>query len=219
MSSPNAKERHSRLERLLIGLHRRLSHGRRVERLVAALGPLVPPAAALLDLGCGDLTLADGLRRARGSRRCVGADVWPSRVAPPQGCEYRAVEPGRPLPFADREFDVVLLVDTLHHLEDPAPLLREALRVGRRVLVKDHFEYGPASRLLLQALDWAGNHAYGVPIPGRYFTPRSFEALVRAVAPGLEPRPQVGLDLYAGLPLLGRLLPPRLHFIAVLPPG
>jgi SAM-dependent methyltransferase len=184
VSSPNAKEHHSGWDRVRIGFHRRASHHHRIDVLVRALAPHVTAGGTLLDLGCGDLRVAEGLRRERGLARCVGADIWQPRVTPPAGLEYRQIESGAALPWDDGAFDVVTLVDTLHHSTDAEGLLREALRVGRRVLVKDHFEYGRASPTLLQVLDYLGNHAYGVPIPGRYFTRASFDRLVHDVAPG-----------------------------------
>lgn len=214
MSSPRAKERYTRGERALIAFHQAASHGRRVKLLIDALGAHVPQGAALLDLGCGDLGIAAGLRASRALSRCVGADVWPARTAPPEGCEYREIALHGPLPWEARAFDVVLLVDVLHHAEQPETLLREALRVGARVLVKDHFEYGWPSRTLLRLLDWLGNRAYGVPVPGRYFSAASFDQLV--AASGARARVEVGLDLYGHWPLVRLLVPPRLHFVAQL---
>ena len=218
MSSPNAKESHSAWDRIRIAFHRRTSHYHRIDVLTQALAPHVGRGATLLDLGCGDLRLAAALHRERELARCVGADIWPLRVAPPAGLEYRQIENNAALPWGDDAFDVVTLVDTLHHSVDADALLREALRVGRRVLIKDHFEYGRISRGLLQFLDYLGNRAYGVPTPGHYFTPASFDQLVHAAAPGWRAEVTLGIDLYGHLPLGRWLLPPRLHFVATLRP-
>ncbi len=217
MSSPRAKPSYTRADRALIALHQAASHGRRVKLLIDALGAHVPHGATLLDLGCGDLGIAAGLRRTRTLARCVGADVWPARTAAPEGCEYHEIALAGRLPWDTRAFDVVLLVDVLHHAEQPEALLCEALRVGARVLVKDHFEYGWPSRTLLKLLDWLGNRAYGVPVPGRYFTPARFDALV--ALSGACARIDVGLDLYGHWPLIRLLVPPRLHFVARLDPA
>ena len=46
---------------------------------------------------------------------------------------------GRTLPFEAAAFDALIIVDVLHHADDPALLLREAARVARRsILIKDH---------------------------------------------------------------------------------
>lgn len=220
MSSPNAKASYTLWDRARIALHRRASHQHRVEVLLGTLAPRVPLGGSLLDVGCGDLRLAAGLKRERGLQRCVGADIWPLRQPPPEGLEYRQIASGAALPFGGAEFDAVTLVDTLHHAEEPGHLLREALRVGRRVLVKDHFEHGRVSRALLQLLDYLGNRAYGVPIPGRYFTPGSFATLVeQAGGPDLHCEVAAGLDLYAHIPLASLVLRPNLHFVACLEHG
>ena len=39
------------------------------------------------------------------------------------------------LPFPDRAFDVVTLLEVLEHQQDPAPLAREALRLARRFVI------------------------------------------------------------------------------------
>lgn len=219
MSSPNAKPRYSAWDRVSIWLHRRTSHGMRVAVLARTLAPHVAEGSSLLDLGCGDMSLATALARGRGLRRCVGADIWPARQPPPEGLEYAQVEILGPLPWGASEFDTVLLVDALHHAAVPERLLSEALRVGRRVLVKDHLEYGPFSRTLLRMLDYLGNHAYGVPTPGRHFRPGDFEALAARLAPTRPLQLWVGVDIYGHLPLSRWLLPARLHFVAEIGAG
>jgi hypothetical protein len=218
MSSPNAKASYSLVSKLLIGIHQRVSHNHRISRLIEELQPRIPTGAAVLDPGCGDMKLLAGLGHRRELARCVGADIWPQRVCPPSGCEYVQIRPGGPFPWLEQEFDVVLLIDTLHHTDAPGLLLGQALAVGRKVVVKDHFEYGLWSRTLLRLMDVLGNFGYGVSIPKRYFTQQGFKELVARIAPGHRCRLQVGLDLYGHIPAARLLLPPALHFIAELSP-
>jgi len=219
LSSPNAKQRYSPWDRFSIWLHRRASHGRRVAVLARTLAPRLAEGSSLLDLGCGDMSLAAALASRRGLGRCVGADIWPARQTPPGELEYTQIESRGPLPWRTGEFDTVLLVDTLHHAAVPEGLLSEAVRVGHRVLVKDHLEYGLFSRSVLRLLDYLGNHAYGVPTPGRHFRPGDFEALAARLAPGRPLQLWVGVDIYGHLPLARWLLPARLHFVAEIGPG
>jgi hypothetical protein len=216
MSSPNARTSYDPLSKLLIRFHQRASHGRRVQQLVEALAPRIPVGARVLDIGCGDMTLLKGLADSCGLSRSVGADIWPMQVPPPAGCEYRQIYPRQPFPWKLREFDVVLLIDTLHHAEDQDHLLREALRTGTMVLVKDHFEYGTWSRMILKLMDFVGNYGYGVPLPDRYFTPKRFHTKVSTLAPEGECDLRVGLDLYGHLPIVRHQLQPKWHFIAEL---
>ncbi len=190
-----------------------------MQTLEAALAPWIAEGGTLLDLGCGDLRLGDGLRRARRLRRYVGADIWPARTAPPAGCEYVPIDSTGRFPWSDRTFDTVLLVDVLHHCDDPGWTLAEGLRVASRAVIKDHFEYGSGTRTLLRLLDYLGNRPYGVSVPRRYFTPESFKTLCGRVRPAVQARVEVGVRLYDHIPLVGRFLPARVHFIASLDPA
>lgn len=79
-----------------------------------------------LDIGCG---IGDMLRSRADT---VGVDINPETVAYCQslGLDARLMTPDV-LPFADGEFDSVVLDNVLEHLEQPAPLLAEIHRVLR----------------------------------------------------------------------------------------
>ena len=123
-----------------------------------------PGRARCLDIGCGDMTLAEAIqerksrtdvalhRRARAPRRR-------SRTTTARWRKYLQFD-GRTIPYSDGEFDVALLCDVLHDApEDGARLLAEAGRVARHVLVKDHFtreafvRLATEQRLVITALD------------------------------------------------------------------
>lgn len=86
----------------------------------------------VLDIGCG---IGDMLRYRPGT---VGVDVNARNVAwcRSLGLDARQMEPDR-LPFADADFDGVMLDNVLEHLERPEPLLLEAKRIlkSRGVIV------------------------------------------------------------------------------------
>jgi SAM-dependent methyltransferase len=103
------------------------------------------------------------------------------------------------IPYASASVDVVLMVDVLHHTDDPTILLREAARVARTaVVVKDHLREGLGARLTLRSMDWVGNARHGVRLPYNYWSRaqwnRAFDTLGLAVeqwkcALGLYPKP------------------------------
>lgn len=89
----------------------------------------------VLDLGCG--TGGYGAALSRSGRVVLVSDVDDRhvRAASCLGLPSVLVGANQPLPFADRSFDTVLLVEVLEHLEDPEQVIREALRVtGKRLL-------------------------------------------------------------------------------------
>jgi SAM-dependent methyltransferase len=86
---------------------------------------------AALDLGCGDGKLTGELR----ARRIVGADVSDIALERAQrrlkalDIELAPLTPDRALPFADNEFDLVLMAETIEHVVDVQMLLSEVRRV------------------------------------------------------------------------------------------
>ncbi|MGI9159885.1 MAG: hypothetical protein ACR2K1_09050, partial [Saprospiraceae bacterium] len=98
---------------------------------------------------------------------------------------------------------------------NPEELLRECARVGKTIILKDHFQYGFFSNLMLKWMDRFGNQAYGVHIPGRYFSSESFNALCSNVGLRIV-NLQTGIRLYDHLPIISTVLRPEWQFIAVL---
>jgi SAM-dependent methyltransferase len=78
---------------------------------------------------------------------------------------------GVSLPFEDRSFDYVTIVDVLHHTEDPAAVLSEAARVARQgVVLKDHLLEGVLAGPTLRFMDWVGNRGHDVVLPYNYLS-------------------------------------------------
>ena len=103
----------------------------RVEFVTRLLGDLRVESA--LDVGCGNGYLASKLR-ARPIPRVAGVDF--SRPRLKDGSErFRGIRfsraSGTALPFADRSFDLVTMVEVLEHIPDTRAALAELARVAR----------------------------------------------------------------------------------------
>ena len=145
--------------------HQSLVFGRRTRVLTRLLAHQIPPGAAVLDIGCGDGTVGSMLMQSRSDITVEGVEI---SVRP--GCRVPCrVFDGEELPYPDRSFDVCLFVDVLHHTNDAAVLLREAVRVSRSfLLLKDHVSESSIDRFTLRFMDWVGNRPYKVPLPYNY---------------------------------------------------
>jgi SAM-dependent methyltransferase len=193
-------------------LHGRLVFGRRVDRLADALAARLPADASVLDVGCGDGSIARAVLDRRPDLSITGVDVL---VRDDTSIPVRGYD-GTTLPFGDHAFDAVSLVDVLHHTDDPGRVLQEAARVsGGVVLIKDHLADSVLARPTLRLMDWIGNARHGVRLPYNYLTAdewdRHFDAAGLAVS-SWETR----LDLYP--PPLSFAFGRRLHVLAVVEP-
>src|SRR5689334_2055497 len=77
----------------------------------------VPLRGKLLEIGSGEGKMLRTIRRARPELELIGCDV---RDVPPADAafEFRRIERG--LPASDSELDVVVFVDVLEHVLEPA---------------------------------------------------------------------------------------------------
>jgi len=191
-------------------LHEGFVFPRRVRILSQRIAPLLPGRGRVLDLGCGDGHIAAAVQALRPELTLRGADVL---VRPKTRIDVDPFD-GATLPYSDRSFDAVMIVDVLHHTDDPARILREARRVcGGVVVIKDHLSDPWLGRARLTLMDVVGNARHGVHLANAYWERARWHAAFRELALkeeswneqlGLYPRP------------LRWLIEDSLHFLALL---
>jgi SAM-dependent methyltransferase len=194
-------------------LHDKHVSRRRARVLTDGLATQIPQGAKILDVGCGDGTIAKMLMSARPDIEIEGIDVM---IRPTTEIPITKFD-GTTIPFGDKSFDVVMFVDVLHHTEDPSVLLAEARRVARKaVILKDHCRDGVFAGSTLRLMDWVGNARHGVVLPYNYWP----EAKWRETFERLALAPETWnsrLGLY-GWPF-SLAFDRKLHFIARLTPA
>jgi SAM-dependent methyltransferase len=195
---------------LLKRAHERAVFGRRVHVLAESLAARILPRASVLDVGCGDGTIATLIHA-----RVPGSTLRGVEIAPRPDCKIECTGfDGRILPHASASIDVCMFVDVLHHTLEPEALLSEARRVSRRfVLIKDHVSENWLDFKTLQLMDWVGNRPHGVVLPYNYKSRGQWDAYF--TASGLKV-----CDWQDDVPLypfpFGAFFVRKLHFIVLL---
>ncbi len=189
----------------LAPLHRGLIGPRRARVLSRHLLDAVPPeCGSILDVGCGDGAIGRLMLLENPRLRVTGVEVHER-----PGCRIPVQRyDGHRLPLDDVSRDVVMLVDVLHHADDPAQLLAEAVRVARRaVIVKDHVREGVLAAGTLRFMNSVGNHARGVPMRYDYWTRAQWTELFRDLPVEVEHyRGALGLYAWPMSPVFDRSL-------------
>jgi len=168
---------------LVGGLHANLVFGRRIRVLARHIAPLLPRDASVLDVGCGDGLLGRTIRSLRPDLALTGMDVL---VRPRTHIPVQEFD-GLTLPLDKMAVDVVLLVDVLHHADDPMRLLKEAARVARQaIVIKDHVQASWLDRQTLRIMDWTGNAAHGVALPYNYWTAKEWTLALQRIGAAID---------------------------------
>lgn len=185
---------------------------KRIRILADHLAKAIPEGGTVLDVGCGDGTLDVLLMKLRPDLRCEGAEVF---YRPNRFIEVTRYD-GATLPFPDKSFDYVTIVDVLHHADDPARVLCEAARVCRQgVVIKDHLCDGFLAHPTLSFMDWVGNVAYGVRLPYNFLSTAEWHAAFEKAGLGrMHWNERLGLMA----PPLSWLFERGLHFVALMTP-
>lgn len=193
---------------LLNQIHETSVHSRRVDSLRNHLLGLMPRSGKVLDVGCGDGLLASLLAARLPKTEFIGIDVLVRQETQVPVSYFD----GFSIPLADDSVDTVMMVDVLHHTDDPSVLLREAQRVARRhVVIKDHTRDGLLANSTLRFMDWVGNAHHGVALPYNYLSKAEWDQRLAEV--GLVVDQWIAKPRMYGKPvdwLFGR----SLHFVA-----
>jgi SAM-dependent methyltransferase len=150
--------------------------------------------------------------RLRPDVRIDGVDVLVRELAAIRVRKYD----GKTIPFADKAFDFAMMIDVLHHTDNPANVLAEARRVSTSgIVLKDHLRDGLFAGPTLRFMDWVGNAPHGVRLPYNYLSRLEWLGMWRQL--GLE-----ATKLTDRVPLYPRpfswIFGRKLHFTTLLKP-
>ena len=197
-------------KKFLNTVHDRAVFRRRVRVLSAHLAGELASGGSVLDLGCGDGSIAKAIMDRQPGLTFRGIDVL---VRPHTHIPVEWFD-GRTIPAEDASFDWVTIVDVLHHTDDPVRLVAEAARVARHgVVIKDHLREGVGAYATLRFMDWVGNKGHDVRLPYNYLSRVEWETIFATTGIAAQSWRE-SLSLY---PFPANLFFDRgLHFIATL---
>ena len=101
------------------------------------IAPALGSSGTVVDLGCGPGGLFAPLRQHHPSARIIGVEVQPAMLkaartlAEKLDVELLESDLLEPLPLPDNSVDAVVAAMVLHEMENPLPLVAEAMRVLR----------------------------------------------------------------------------------------
>jgi len=121
---------------------------RRAEDVVIKIMPYLAQCKTVLEFGAGTCNVAE-LLTEKGFILTI-VDIKDLSFVPSL---QPIIYDGRKLPFLDATFDVVTLLDVLHHTKYPDRLLNEAKRVSNRVIVMESVYTYALQKLLFLVVD------------------------------------------------------------------
>ena len=181
--------------------------------LARLLAGNIAEGASVLDIGCGDGTIATRIARCAPSVTLRGIEF-----APREDCQIECLPfDGAAIPYPGDSFDVCMFVDVLHHVGDTQGIVRllaEARRVTKQyVLIKDHLSENWFDFKTLQFMDWVGNRPHGVVLPYNYQSRAQWNQSFHDAGLAVK-------DWQANIPIypapFSALFGRQLHFIALL---
>jgi SAM-dependent methyltransferase len=149
----------------------------KAQSVVSLASELAP--ASILEIGAGEGSVLQRLSELAFGQRLYAAEISASAVELIRQREIpRLVEctrfDGYRIPYADRQFDLVILSHVIEHVENPRLLLYEASRLGNRVLVEVPTEDNLAA-------EWTMGQNYRPDGVGHinFFSPRTIRLLLQ----------------------------------------
>ncbi len=191
--------------------HSKFIYNRRMSQLFNHLSTIIKKynITDILDIGAGDGKI-DSLLIDNNDIHISGIDVLVRDTTYITVTKYD----GTHIDLDDNNINATMMIDVLHHTEDPSIIFNEAVRVTKNyIIIKDHIVSGFLSRLKLILMDYVGNKHYSVNLPYNYLSKDKWTDMFTNANVKVDYY-ITDLHLYKGL--FHVLFDSNLHFIAVL---
>lgn len=132
---------------------------RRAKKIAENIVPHIPEGSRILDIGSGSGNVAKEISlRIRADFTLLDVIDWNIIDLP------FVLFDGKKIPFKDKEFDIALLIDVLHHGENEGLLVKEAMRVARKVVVLEESHENIFVKIWANVMDNFQWILFGMPL-------------------------------------------------------
>jgi len=134
--------------------------------------------ARVIDIGAGNGLVAQEIaKQRRVSITLLDVIDWNTSKFPLK------IFNGKHVPFKDKEFDVALLADVVHHSNDEEELVKEALRVANKVVVLEEKHEHRGLSVLANIVDNLQFVLYGMPLGAHHRNSREWLEFFQRFSP------------------------------------
>jgi ubiquinone/menaquinone biosynthesis C-methylase UbiE len=128
----------------------------------------------VLDLGCGSGIFGKKISEKL-KKEVMGIDVIDKRVYP---ITFQIYD-GKSIPFSNDYFDVVIIAFVLHHTKYPISILKEAKRVGKRIIIFEDLSEGILGKVycFLHWITW--NLFFGKSPKFNFYTAKEWKEIFK----------------------------------------
>lgn len=128
----------------------------------------------VLDIGCSCGRLAKEINKLSPKIEFEGVDTYIQPETHIKVTQYDGIS----IPHESSSFNLVTIVDVLHHAEDLEQVVKEASRVSNKyILIKDHFYENELEFRLLKYADYFGNKPYNIDLQYKYLKLSEWEEI------------------------------------------
>ena len=140
--------------------------------------PQISIGAAVLDIGAGNGLIAEIIASEKKTQMTL-IDVLDWNLSKFSLLLYDGLR----IPFGNKQFDVALLVDVVHHSENEKALIKEAIRVAKKVVLIEEVHEHKGMNILANITDNLQYILYGMPVGIHNRGEVQWLALLQSISP------------------------------------
>jgi len=150
----------------------------RARRVASHILSHIAQGARVIDIGAGNgLVAQEIVKKSKVSITLLDVIDWNTTKLPVK------IFNGSHVPFRDKEFDVALLTDVVHHSNDEEQLVREALRVANKVVVLEEKHEHKGVSAFANIVDNLQFVLYGMPLGAHHRNSREWLEFFQRISP------------------------------------